>query len=928
LLTKYLRWLQRIVRHSDRPAKGMNLRVVGFRPRIEDLEERTLLASSLLLSGFPTATTAGAVGNLTVTAQQSDGTTDTAYGGTISFSSSDVQAGLPANYTFVAADQGVHTFNVALDTAGTQSLTATDTGSTSITGTESSIAVSPATVSSLAVSGLASPSTAGSAGTVNVTAKDAYGNVATGYTGTVHFSTSDARAGLPSDYTFTAADAGIHSFSVTLKTAGSQSVTATDTHTGSLSGNQSDITVNPAAASSFVVSGFASSITAGTAGTVTVTAQDAYGNVATGYSGTVQVTSSDSQAGLPASYTFVAADAGVHSFSATLKTAGTQALSATDTASTSITGSESGIAVNPASATSLVLSGFPTAVTASVTNTVTITAADPYGNTATGYLGTVHFSSSDAQATLPANYTFNTADAGVHVFSATLATTGTESLTVTDTSTNSVTGTQSSITVRASGSNAWPHPQVVTISFVPDGTVMNSGGTKSNLFSTFNNKWTTSKWENAILTAAQTWAQQANINFQVVSDNGTTSGQGSYQQGDSGMGDIRIGGYSFGNSYLACTYAPPPANNFSIAGDINFNTGQSINMGTTYDLQTIALHEFGHALGLGHASLSTAVMYAYYTGLKTNLSSTDITNIQANYGSRLADAYNSNPQTANTSFSTAASLNTLISQSNLTAVVNNLSINSASQAEYFTFTAPWGTSSNLTVTAQSTGLSMFTPSLTVYAANQSTVLGSASSAVKYNGVTVSTTINNVTFGEQFYIKVTGVDSSAFSTGAFALTLNFGTGSGPTVKLPNTQTANGSPLTGGGGLNLEGLTGGLKLLTSSILATPPVTDYLSPSTDIVPPCCLPHGAGCGCPACRTAAMGGAAAFDSAARQQKDQSEILWIKQAEQNNAVSPTEGWNGLAHQNATGSESNADGGLLFWRDLANAWFGQEVSSEG
>ena len=47
---------------------------------------------------------------------------------------------------------------------------------------------------------------------VTVTAKDAYGNMATGYTGTVHFTSSDGQAVLPANYTFVAGDAGIHTF--------------------------------------------------------------------------------------------------------------------------------------------------------------------------------------------------------------------------------------------------------------------------------------------------------------------------------------------------------------------------------------------------------------------------------------------------------------------------------------------------------------------------------------------------------------------------------------------------------------------------------------------------------------------------------------------------------------------------------------------
>ena len=73
------------------------------------------------------------------------------------------------------------------------------------------------------------------------------GSIDTGYTGTVHFSSSDGQAGLPADYTFTTADAGVHMFSAMLKTAGTQSITATDTTTASDTGSETGIAVNPAA---------------------------------------------------------------------------------------------------------------------------------------------------------------------------------------------------------------------------------------------------------------------------------------------------------------------------------------------------------------------------------------------------------------------------------------------------------------------------------------------------------------------------------------------------------------------------------------------------------------------------------------------------------------------------------------------------------
>ena len=36
--------------------------------------------------------------------------------------------------------------------------------------------------------------------------------------------------------------------------------------------------------------------------------------------------------------------------------------------------------------------------------------------------------------------------------------------------------------------------------------------------------------------------------------------------------------------------------------------------GGAKDLETVALHEFGHALGLRHSDVRSAVMYAYYGG--------------------------------------------------------------------------------------------------------------------------------------------------------------------------------------------------------------------------------------------------------------------------------------------------------------------------
>jgi hypothetical protein len=117
-------------------------------------------------------------------------------------------------------------------------------------------------------------------------------------------------------------------------------VTGTDAVTSTITGTQT-VTVNPGAVTQLVLSGL-STQTAGTAQSLTVTAQDIYGNTATGYTGTVHFTSSDGAATLPANYTFLAGDAGVHSFAGgvTLKTGGSQTVTGTDTVTGTITGTQ------------------------------------------------------------------------------------------------------------------------------------------------------------------------------------------------------------------------------------------------------------------------------------------------------------------------------------------------------------------------------------------------------------------------------------------------------------------------------------------------------------------------------------------------------------------------------------------------------------
>jgi len=94
---------------------------------------------------------------------------------------------------------------------------------------------------------------AGNALSLTLHTLTAAGNPDGTYAGTVQFASSDPHAVLPANYTFMPSDNGTHVFSVTLKSSGSQTITAADTMNSVLQATQT-IVVSPAAAATVVVS--------------------------------------------------------------------------------------------------------------------------------------------------------------------------------------------------------------------------------------------------------------------------------------------------------------------------------------------------------------------------------------------------------------------------------------------------------------------------------------------------------------------------------------------------------------------------------------------------------------------------------------------------------------------------------------------------
>lgn len=407
-------------------------------PLVSDTESTSVKAaqaSSAVIS-YPSTVTAGVSQVMVVTIVDAYGNVAQDYRGTISFSSSDANAVLPTSYAFSNKDAGAHAFSVSLKTVGSQSISVADDTTPDITATQSGISVTPASVAgAFVVSGFPA-TTAGEGQSFTVRVKDTFGNFTNSYVGTVTFSSSDVQAGLPANYTFTPADGGVHTFAAVLKTAGTQSITVKDAASSTAVGSQTGITVGASTiAGSFNVVGFPAT-TAGVNQNFTVSVKDAFGNPTKAYTGTVTFSSSDAKAGLPASYTFSAADGGVKTFTANLKTAGTQSITVKDAANSAVVGTQSGIVVSSAAVAMFSISA-PTSVVESSGIKVTVKALDAYGNVVTGYRGKIRLSSTDAKAGV-VDYTFGSKDNGVTTLSYKLSALGTQTLTVTELTNTSV----------------------------------------------------------------------------------------------------------------------------------------------------------------------------------------------------------------------------------------------------------------------------------------------------------------------------------------------------------------------------------------------------------------------------------------------------------------------------------------------------------
>jgi len=412
-------------------------------------------AASLTLAGLPATTTAGAVTALKATLRDQYGNVATGYGGTVRMASSDSAAVLAPDHTFTGGDADVAWLPVSFRSAGSQSVTVTDMVAGFLHASSSTTVVAAPHIGFDIAFTTDPPSAYAGDNISGILGAFATATVLDpSYRGTVHFTSSDAYALLPSDFTFTAGMGGYDSYvlsDVQFQTAGSQTLTATDISNSLITGTVT-FDVLGGSVATIALQDLPTATIAGATPNVVVVIRDQFGNLSQDIK-TVQLLSSDPQAALPADFLFHATDFGSHTFSLSLKTAGSQSGTARIKSQWSINTSASAV-VLPDAVAKLSVFGMPNPSQSRIPGSVTVQARDAFDNPVHAYTGTVHFTSSDWKATLPANYTFTGPEDGARGFSVTLRLLGTSSITVTDTGTPSITGSQTGIVVVPDASGA------------------------------------------------------------------------------------------------------------------------------------------------------------------------------------------------------------------------------------------------------------------------------------------------------------------------------------------------------------------------------------------------------------------------------------------------------------------------------------------
>src|SRR5947208_3303560 len=335
-----------------------------------------------------------------VAAQDAAGNTVPSFSGsvTVALGGTNPAGGTLAGTTTVAAVNGVASFaTLSIDKSGSYWLTATAPATGLSGGTSNDFSIAAGAATQLAFTVQPSNAVAGRtiSPAVQVSARDAQGNLVTGFVGSVTMALgTNPSGGTLAGTTTVAAVSGVASFaSLSIAKVGT-GYTLTAAAAGLPAATSAAFNVTPGTAAKLVFTVQPSNTAAGAAITpaVQVTAQDAQGNTASGFTGTVTVgLGANPVGGTLSGHTTVAASAGVATLAdLSLDRAGTgYTLTAAGGGLSGATSAAFNITVG--AATQLVFTVQPsTAVAArTISPAVQVAARDAQGNLVSAFAGSV-----------------------------------------------------------------------------------------------------------------------------------------------------------------------------------------------------------------------------------------------------------------------------------------------------------------------------------------------------------------------------------------------------------------------------------------------------------------------------------------------------------------------------------------------------------
>lgn len=299
----------------------------------------------------------------------------------------------------------------------------------------------------------------------------------------------------------------------------------------------------------------------------------------------------------------------------------------------------------------------------------------------------------------------------------------------------------------------WANGTALTVSFAPDGADVD--GSASELHALMaRSGLSPAVWQKEILRAVQAWVARADLNVGVVADDGSPLGAGGLSQADPRFGDVRIFAVPLSSGVLAIT-TPPGDLAGTRTGDIVLNSSYNfgVRAGARWDLYTVFLQEFGHALGVGNSPNPSSAMYEFFQGRRMGLSAEDVGRVRDLYGPRPTRTWE--PANGNNLVSRATPLN------GADIRVTYGDIASAADADWYAFTAARGTT---TITLQTSGLSTLAGRVAVFNSALARV-GFAAATGPGQDLTLT---RNLREGARYFVRVDEVLRTAFAAGQYKL----------------------------------------------------------------------------------------------------------------------------------------------------------------